>query len=141
MLELNFLSNFWFAISRSKKEVITSPFVQRAIFLNAVDFTLTIIINFVSFNKVCKSELLIPLFNKITLTPKDFIFFCISSILKGSSILFSSVKFIGSFNLYSLRSKSSNNILGDSCFSPIFFEHTFFVIAKPSITFDLVKSL
>ena len=54
--------------------------MQRAIFLNEDDLTLTIIINLEFFNKDSKSIFPIPLFNSITLTSNNSIFFLKSSI-------------------------------------------------------------
>ena len=130
--------SFWLFLStsNSKKsfnEVITSPFVQRAIFFNEDDLTLTIIINFEFFNKDSNNKFPIPFFNRITSISKASIFFLISSILY-ESFSTSSFNFKGNFVLCSFKSKSKIKIFGASCFSLIFLQHTFLVIANPSIT-------
>ena len=79
------------------------------------------------FNKDSKRKLPIPLFSKIIFTSKDSIFILISSILYEPSDepLF---RLNGSFVLCSFKSRSNINISGNSYFSLIFLEHTFYVI-------------
>ena len=135
ILEANFVEfslALFFSTSCSRKvfnEYITSPLVQRAIFFNEEDFTLTIMINFDIFNKDSKSKLPIPLFNKIIFTSNDSIFALISSILYEpfNALLF---RLNGSLILCSFKSRSNINISGNSYFSLIFLEHTFYVIVN-----------
>ena len=110
-------------------EYITSPFVQVAIFFKEEDLTLIIMIYLDIFNKDSKRKLPIPLFSKILFISNNSIFVLISSILYEPSDepLF---RLNGNFVFCSFKSRSNIKISGNSYFSLIFLEHTFYVIVN-----------